>query len=77
MTVEPGPPATAIPEAGTTTLGAILAVPASLLVKAVLVDVDPDAQWLDLFLGDKPVFPTPGAKKPKRPPRHPGGTASP
>ena len=37
-------------------IGAILAIPASLLVKALLVDMDPDAQWLGLFLGDKPVF---------------------
>ena len=37
-------------------VGAILAVPASLLVKAVFVDVDPDARWLQLFLGDEPVF---------------------
>ena len=36
-------------------LGAILAVPATLLAKAVLVDVDPDAHWLQLFLGDDPV----------------------
>ncbi|MGZ8802157.1 MAG: AI-2E family transporter [Mycobacterium sp.] len=39
-------------------IGAILAIPASLLIKALLVDMDPDAQWLDLFLGDKPVFKT-------------------
>ena len=37
-------------------IGAILAIPASLLFKALLVDMDPDAQWLELFLGDKPVF---------------------
>jgi len=37
-------------------IGAILAIPASLLVKALMVDMDPDAQWLGLFLGDKPVF---------------------
>jgi AI-2 transport protein TqsA len=37
-------------------LGAILAVPATLLAKAVLVDVDPDARWLQLFLGDEPVY---------------------
>lgn len=29
-------------------LGAILAIPASLLVKAILVDSDPDAKWLQL-----------------------------
>jgi len=37
-------------------IGAILAIPASLLVKALLVDMDPDAKWLGLFLGDEPVF---------------------
>lgn len=37
-------------------LGAILAVPASLLIKAVLLDVDPAARWLQLFFGDEPVF---------------------
>jgi hypothetical protein len=37
-------------------IGAILAIPASLLVKALLVDMDPDAKWLELFLGDEPVF---------------------
>jgi hypothetical protein len=37
-------------------IGAILAIPASLLAKALLVDMDPDAKWLELFLGDEPVF---------------------
>ena len=44
-------------------IGAILAIPASLLVKALLVDMDKDAQWLGLFLGDKPVFKEKGALK--------------
>lgn len=35
-------------------LGAILAVPMTLLAKALLVDVDPDTKWLQLFLGDEP-----------------------
>ena len=39
-------------------IGAILAIPASLLAKALLVDMDPDAKWLELFLGDEPVFKT-------------------
>ena len=47
-------------------IGAILAIPASLLVKAILVDMDTDAQWLGLFLGDKPVFKQPKAKPPER-----------
>jgi AI-2 transport protein TqsA len=37
-------------------LGAVLAIPASLLVKAILVDIDPAARWLQLFVGDEPVF---------------------
>ena len=37
-------------------IGAIRAIPSSLLVKALLVDMDPDAKWLELFLGDEPVF---------------------
>ena len=48
-------------------LGAILAIPVSLLVKAILVDSDPDAKWLQLFFGDEPVFTT---KDPDRPKRH-------
>ncbi len=35
-------------------LGAILAVPMTLLAKALMVDHDPDARWLQLFLGDEP-----------------------
>ncbi|HEY5878613.1 MAG TPA: AI-2E family transporter [Nakamurella sp.] len=51
-------------------LGAILAIPASLLVKAIMVDVDPDAKWLQLFLGDEPVLTKkePGARKRKKHP---------
>ena len=37
-------------------LGAILAIPASLLFKAVLLDIDPAARWLQLFFGDEPIF---------------------
>ncbi len=49
-------------------LGAILAIPASLLVKAIMVDVDPDAKWLQLFLGDEPVLTKkePGARKKRK-----------
>ncbi|WP_236790926.1 AI-2E family transporter [Amycolatopsis sp. GM8] len=32
-------------------LGAILAIPATLLVKALLVDVDPRARWANAFIG--------------------------
>ncbi len=33
-------------------LGGLLAIPLTLLVKAVLVDADPDARWIGLLLGD-------------------------
>ena len=54
-------------------IGAILAIPASLLFKALLVDMDADAQWLGLFLGDKPVFKERTAKR-NPPPIDPGHT---
>jgi AI-2 transport protein TqsA len=44
-------------------IGAILAIPASLFFKALLVDMDKNAEWLGLFLGDKPVFKDKVAKK--------------
>ena len=47
-------------------LGAILAIPASLLFKALLIDVDPDAKWLQLFFGDEPVFKVKDPNRPKR-----------
>ncbi|WP_327140347.1 AI-2E family transporter [Nocardia sp. NBC_01327] len=34
-------------------LGALLAVPLSLLVKALLLDIDPATQWLDVLIGDR------------------------
>lgn len=46
-------------------IGAILAIPVSLFFKALLVDMDPEAQWLELFLGDKPVFKDKSATKSK------------
>ena len=52
-------------------IGAILAVPMTLLVKSVLVDVDPDARWLQLFLGDEPVH------KPKKVKKRRGSQADP
>jgi len=55
-------------------IGAILAIPASLLFKALLIDVDPDARWLQLFLGDEPVF---KVKDPNRPRRFGKKTAAP
>lgn len=39
-------------------IGALLAIPLSLLTKALLVDSDPDAQWLTPLIGGKNVAPT-------------------
>jgi AI-2 transport protein TqsA len=36
-------------------LGAILAIPLTLLAKALLVDVDPGASWADALLRDRPL----------------------
>ncbi|WP_249933151.1 AI-2E family transporter [Blastococcus sp. CCUG 61487] len=38
-------------------LGAFLAIPLTLLVKALLVDVDPRGHWLDAFLREEPRAP--------------------
>lgn len=35
-------------------IGALLALPATLLVKAILVDADPQARWLNAFLASNP-----------------------
>jgi AI-2 transport protein TqsA len=42
-------------------LGALLAIPLTLLVKAVLVDADPRARWVEALLGAEPA--TPKSKK--------------
>ncbi len=39
-------------------LGALLAVPMSLLVRALLVDADPDARWTGVFFGPTPKPPS-------------------
>ena len=38
-------------------LGALLAIPLTLLVKALLVDVDPQGHWLDAMLREEPRAP--------------------
>jgi AI-2 transport protein TqsA len=43
-------------------LGALLAVPMTLLAKAVLVDADPRAQWVEALLGSEPPSPDAIAK---------------
>ena len=50
---------------------------ASLLFKALLVDVDPDAKWLQLFLGDEPVIKHKDPDRPRRRPLRRGGTDHP
>jgi predicted PurR-regulated permease PerM len=36
-------------------LGALLAIPITLLVKALLVDIDPRARWIGALLADRPT----------------------
>lgn len=47
-------------------IGAILAIPASLLVKGMMVDIDPQARWLQLFLGDAADPTEPKPEKPSK-----------
>jgi predicted PurR-regulated permease PerM len=54
-------------------LGSILAVPMTLLVKALLVDYDPDARWFQLFLGDQPDL---SSRKEKRAQRESAAAAA-
>jgi predicted PurR-regulated permease PerM len=48
-------------------LGAILAIPLTLLVRAVLVDADPDVHWMRPVLGDVTGLGPPGRRKKGRP----------
>ncbi len=50
-------------------LGAILAIPLTLLGKALLVDIDPKAGWADAFLRASPTKPDPDAPPPEKKPR--------
>jgi AI-2 transport protein TqsA len=43
-------------------LGAILAIPLTLLAKALLVDIDPQARWADALLRDSAKEPEPVAE---------------
>ena len=61
-------------------LGALLAIPLTLLVKALLVDVDPRRHWLDALLREEPRAPrrcAPSARCTRAGPRWPrcGGCA--
>ncbi len=40
-------------------LGALLAIPMTLLVKSLLVDADPDARWVDALIANAPGLPAP------------------
>ena len=42
-------------------VGAFLAVPATLFVKALFIDVDPDRRWLTPLLSSNPTEPVPAA----------------
>ncbi|MBA2639285.1 MAG: AI-2E family transporter [Nocardioidaceae bacterium] len=57
-------------------LGALLAVPLSLLVKALLVDVDPDARWLSGMLAGGPASPGPRTGGDTQPTRRARGRSS-
>jgi len=57
-------------------LGALLAVPMTLLVRAVLIDADPAAGWAVLFLGSSPKFPPEEPEVPE-PAVRPGPTGDP
>jgi predicted PurR-regulated permease PerM len=46
-------------------LGAILAIPLTLLAKALLVDIDPQAKWADALLRATPKEPDPAASAKK------------
>ncbi len=51
-------------------LGALLAIPLTLLAKAVLLDIDPSTRWMDVLIGER----APGREKPAaaEPPAAPG-----
>ena len=55
-------------------LGAILAIPLTLLGKTLLVDIDPLAGWADALLRSTPKEPSPGAAG-QHPPPVTGGTS--
>ncbi len=49
-------------------LGAILAVPLTLLAKALLIDIDPATRWADVLLSSSKPEPPPGRPPPDDPP---------
>lgn len=50
-------------------LGALLALPATLLIKALLIDADPNARWINLFIASSPDSALPDDEQPE--PRSP------
>lgn len=57
-------------------LGAILAIPLTLLVRAVLVDANPDAHWMRPVLGDVSGLGPPSLRAGRRGRRTPDGTTT-
>lgn len=47
-------------------LGALLAIPLTLLAKAVLLDIDPATRWMDVLIGER--APKPGKRAAAEPP---------
>ncbi|MGB0100403.1 MAG: AI-2E family transporter [Nocardioides sp.] len=56
-------------------LGALLAIPLSLFVKAVLIDTDPRLRWLVPLISNKPEKPDASAQSSTEAPDAPGGAA--
>lgn len=56
-------------------LGAILAIPLTLLAKALLVDIDPRARWADALLGSAPKAAPDPEPEPAPDPPDPSGTS--
>lgn len=54
-------------------LGALLAIPLTLLAKAVLLDIDPSTRWMDVLIGER--APEREKRDAAEPPPAPGGTA--
>lgn len=54
-------------------LGALLAIPLTLLAKAVLLDIDPSTRWMDVLIGER--APEREKRAAPEPPPAPGGTA--
>jgi predicted PurR-regulated permease PerM len=58
-------------------LGALLAVPMTLLVRALLVDSDESTRWINLLIGSSPATPQPTGARKGRGHHQPGGAGGP